>query len=125
MEQDSGKTAPRGEATHTPGPWEWDAGVVPPDGPGRYADIYVDGGETIIASFNDAIPEGRANARLIAAAPTLLAFHDAWVESQIANATGDPDLAKEKRQALTMRHKEVRHALAKASPNTAERGSSQ
>jgi hypothetical protein len=57
---------------HTPGPWEWDSGVIPPDGPGRYADIYVDGGDTIIASFNNCIPEGVANARLIAAAPELL-----------------------------------------------------
>lgn len=57
---------------HTPGPWGWDAGIVPPDGPERYADIYVDGDDTIIARFNDQIPEGRANARLIAAAPDLL-----------------------------------------------------
>jgi len=56
---------------HTPGPWEWDAGIIPPDGPERYADIYADD-EIIIASFNDQIPEGRANARLIAAAPDLL-----------------------------------------------------
>lgn len=57
---------------HTAGPWAWDSGVIPPDGPGRYADIYRDGGDLIIASFNDQIPEGRANARLIAAAPDLL-----------------------------------------------------
>lgn len=59
----------------TKGPWEWDSGVVPPDGPERYADIYVDGGDKIIASFNEmrefAPDEGRANARLIAAAPDL------------------------------------------------------
>ena len=60
-------------STHTPGPWRWDAGPVPPDGPERYSDIYVDGGETIIARFNELIPEGRANAKLIAAAPVLLA----------------------------------------------------
>lgn len=64
--------APKSAATHTPGPWEWDCGVVPPDGPGRYSDIYVDGGDLIIAHFNDQIPEGLANARLIAAAPDLL-----------------------------------------------------
>jgi hypothetical protein len=58
-------------AAATPGPWHWDAGLVPPDGPETYADIYVDGGETIIAGFNDLIPKGRANARLIAQAPTL------------------------------------------------------
>lgn len=60
----------------TPGPWKWDCGVIPPDGPGRYADIYIDGGEKIIARFNEflevAPEEGCANARLIAAAPELL-----------------------------------------------------
>jgi hypothetical protein len=61
------------ETKHTPGPWYWDAGIVPPDGPETYADIYVDGGDTIIAGFNDFIPEGRANARLLSAAPDLLA----------------------------------------------------
>jgi len=59
-------------AKHTPGPWEWDCGIIPPDGPGRYADIYKDGGDLIIATFNDQIAEGHANARLIAAAPDLL-----------------------------------------------------
>jgi hypothetical protein len=58
-------------AKFTPGPWEWDAGIIPPDGPGRYADVYVEGGEKIIARFNDCIPEGRANAALITAAPAL------------------------------------------------------
>jgi hypothetical protein len=62
------------ETAFTPGPWEWDCGVVPPDGPGRYADIYVDSGELIIASFNNEIPEGHANARLIAAAPTMAGY---------------------------------------------------
>ena len=60
------------EAKHTPGPWLFDYGTVPPDGPGTYADIYVDGGDTIIAHFNNLIPEGLANARLIAAAPAML-----------------------------------------------------
>lgn len=59
-------------AQHTPGPWGWDRGLVPPDGPERYADIYIDGGETIIANFNDRIPEGLANACLMSAAPDLL-----------------------------------------------------
>lgn len=54
---------------HTPGPWDWDNGLLPPDGPERFADIYTVGGDIVIASFNEAIPEGEANARLIAAAP--------------------------------------------------------
>ena len=60
---------------HTPGPWEWDAGIIPPDGPGRYAVVYVndeDGEPITIAEFNDSLPEGRFNARLIASAPELL-----------------------------------------------------
>lgn len=60
----------------TPGPWQWDAGIIPPDGPGHYADIYVMGEDRepiIIAEFNDRLPEGRDNARLIVAAPQLLA----------------------------------------------------
>ncbi len=68
----------------TPGPWSHDSGVVPPDGPDRYADIYVDGGEKVIASINEmrdfAPEEGRANARLIAEAPNL---YDA-LEAQVA-----------------------------------------
>lgn len=66
----------------TPGPWEWDAGVIPPDGPERYSDIYIldgDGEPTILAKFNDCIPQGRANARLTAAAPELLAACAAFV----------------------------------------------
>jgi hypothetical protein len=61
-----------GEMKHTPGPWEWDNGLLPPDGPERFADIYTVGGDIIIASFNERIPEGEANAHLIAAAPDLL-----------------------------------------------------
>jgi len=41
---------------------------------------------------------------------TLIGFHDAWVESQVASATGDPAFAKLKRRALIAAHKEV-HAL--------------
>lgn len=80
---DTQTPAPSGK--HTPGPWEWDCGLVPPDGPGRYADIYKDGGDLIIAQFNDLIPEGKANARLIAAAPDLLEACEA-----LCAAFGDP-----------------------------------
>lgn len=65
---------------HTPGPWLHDSGVMPPDGPGRYSDIYArapDADVVIIASVNEmrefSPAEGAANARLIAAAPELLA----------------------------------------------------
>ena len=52
-----------------------------------------------------------SRARFIAAAPLLLAFHDAWVESQVASAKGSPDIYKEKRAALIARHKAVSAAL--------------
>ena len=59
-------------AKATPGEWEWDSGIEPPDGPERYADIYVDGGNLIIARFNDQISEGQANADLIARSVNLV-----------------------------------------------------
>ena len=61
-------------AKHTPGPWDYDYGLVPPDGPERYCEVTKDGGNLIIARVNDCFneKEGHANARLIAAAPMLL-----------------------------------------------------
>ncbi len=59
----------------TQGEWQWDAGIIPPDGPGRYADIFVldeDGEPIIIAEFNDSLPEGRANAQIMTSAKALL-----------------------------------------------------
>ncbi len=58
----------------TPEPWKWDCGVMPPDGPETYADIYADDGDLIIAQFNDQITEGRANARLITNAHSDIAY---------------------------------------------------
>jgi len=52
-------------AEHTPTPWECDWGTIPPDGPGTYCDVYIDGGETIIARVNDCIKAGHANAAFI------------------------------------------------------------
>lgn len=54
----------------TQGEWEWDAGIIPPDGPGRYSDIYIideDREPLTLAEFNDSIPQGRDNARFIVA----------------------------------------------------------
>ncbi|WP_186084851.1 hypothetical protein [Burkholderia gladioli] len=55
----------------TPGPWSYDRGVIPPDGPGRYSTVSADG-DVVIAEINDLIPGGIANAKLIAAAPELV-----------------------------------------------------
>lgn len=43
----------------------------------------------------------------------LVAFHNAWLESEVASATGDPELAGAKRSALIAAHKAVA-ALEKA-----------
>jgi hypothetical protein len=57
---------------HTPGPWTYDSGIIPPDGPGRYSTVSTYDGDTDIAEVNDLIAQGSANAKLIAAAPDLL-----------------------------------------------------
>lgn len=68
--------------------------------------------EVAICSTGDSHQEmENANARLIAAAPDLLAFHDAWVASEVASATGNPDLAREKRASLVAAHKAVYSCL--------------
>lgn len=65
-------------ADHTPTPWQWDSGIIPPDGPGTYSDIYVNGGEIIIAQVNDQIEQGKANAEFIIKAVN---HHDALVKA--------------------------------------------
>lgn len=60
------------EQKHTPGPWEWDAGDAGAEFSAPYSTVSVDGGNIIIAEINHYIPEGRANAQLISAAPELL-----------------------------------------------------
>lgn len=68
-------TASESAAAHTPGPWDWDSNVIPPDGPDRYAVITAADGDIVIASYNEmrefSPTEGEANARLIAAAPDM------------------------------------------------------
>lgn len=80
-------------AAHTPGPWTYDRGVVPPDGPQRYSTVSSADGDLAIAEVNDLIPEGIANARLIAAAPDLLAAAQtvlADLNARIEAARGGP-----------------------------------
>ena len=62
---------------HTPGPWTWDAGDIGADMSEPYCEVVKD--DLLIASVNDRFDraEGRANARLIAAAP---AYHEAAEE---------------------------------------------
>ena len=41
----------------------------------------------------------------------LIRFHSAWIEAEVAGATGDPDLAREKRLALIAAHKSASDML--------------
>jgi len=105
------------ELKATPGPWEWDAGDVGEAYSVPYSDVFVDAGNTIIASFNDGIPEGRANACLIAAAPDLYAALDelvymieAWEKAVRQVIETDP--------AHGMNLEKAKSALAKARGET-------
>lgn len=46
----------------------------------------------------------------------LEAFHDAWVECEVARATGSPELLKEKRAALISRHRSLSSEPAHTEP---------
>ena len=90
----------------TPGPWLWDAGDIGEECSDPYSDIYAADGETTIAEFNDRIPEGRANANLMAAAPDL---YEA-LQSMLTFYGMD----REKGEVSDVIHAEAEKALAKA-----------
>ncbi len=56
--------------SYTPGPWDYWSGYNPVDE--LEAQITTEDGDIVIASYNRQIPEGEANAKLLAAAPDLL-----------------------------------------------------
>ncbi|MGK8745388.1 hypothetical protein ACRS6P_23250 [Pseudomonas aeruginosa] len=56
--------------SYTPGPWDYWSGYNPVDE--LEAQITSEDGDIVIASYNRQIPEGEANAKLLAAAPELL-----------------------------------------------------
>lgn len=60
---------------HTPGPWNYWSGYNPFDK--IEAQVTAEDGDIVIASYNHLIQEGEANARLMAAAPDLLAALEA------------------------------------------------
>lgn len=92
-------------AQHTPGPWYWADNV--PDAPKNYRMIVDVDGFTIA----EPSPMGEADARLIAAAPELLAalqmVNRIWSHDQTANLAPDSPVAI------------VRAAIAKATGETA------
>ncbi|RCI67954.1 hypothetical protein DT383_04965 [Pseudomonas aeruginosa] len=55
--------------SYTPGPWDYWSGYNPVDE--LEAQITTEDGDIVIASYNRQIPEGEANAKLLAAAPEL------------------------------------------------------
>lgn len=99
------------EAKHTPGPWIADGGYISSataiksnGAPVHVADPYVD--ESLLASS-----EVDANARLIAAAPQLLAackMMDKWIERDLSD---DPELEELTLQTV---YGSVLEAIAKA-----------
>lgn len=109
-------------SAHTPGPWNWDCGIIPPDGPGRYSDIYVDGGNKIIAHFNELREsnpgEGLANAALIAAAPDLLAALELFAHASMSGSNGDGEshIGWQRGEGLSARERvqQARAAILKA-----------
>ncbi|HCF7106628.1 hypothetical protein ACOAQN_13810 [Pseudomonas aeruginosa] len=69
-----------GKQSYTPGPWDYWSGYNPVDE--LEAQITTEGGDIVIASYNRQIPEGEANAKLLAAAPELLEALVALVECE-------------------------------------------
>ncbi|EOK5389641.1 hypothetical protein ACM6SQ_004690 [Pseudomonas aeruginosa] len=66
--------------SYTPGPWDYWSGYNPVDE--LEAQITTEDGDIVIASYNRQIPEGEANAKLLAAAPDLLEALVALVECE-------------------------------------------
>ncbi|HBO0843034.1 MULTISPECIES: hypothetical protein [Pseudomonas] len=69
-----------GKQSYTPGPWDYWSGYNPVDE--LEAQITTEDGDIVIASYNRQIPEGEANAKLLAAAPELLEALVALVECE-------------------------------------------
>ncbi|MBG7512582.1 hypothetical protein I5J62_24380 [Pseudomonas aeruginosa] len=89
--------------SYTPGPWDYWSGYNPVDE--LEAQITTEDGDIVIASYNRQIPEGEANAKLLAAAPDLLEALEACV-ARITNEVADAEFLDEVEQA--------RAAIAKA-----------
>ena len=98
----------------TPRPWHCDHGDDGIDYSHEYSDIYVDGGNIIIAQVNHLIPEGDANARLIV---TAVNCHDDLVAAleEIAKGEGrySQDPYRHAHNAIEDMMKHANKALAK------------
>ncbi len=80
--------------SYTPGPWDYWSGYNPVDE--LEAQITTEDGDIVIASYNRQIPEGEANAKLLAAAPELLEALQACIQQITALCSADdvPDQAR-------------------------------
>ncbi|MDC3857729.1 hypothetical protein [Pseudomonas aeruginosa] len=80
--------------SYTPGPWDYWSGYNPVDE--LEAQITTEDGDIVIASYNRQIPEGEANAKLLAAAPDLLEALQACIQQITALCSTDdvPDQAR-------------------------------
>ncbi|HBO1825726.1 hypothetical protein APA66_27690 [Pseudomonas aeruginosa] len=80
--------------SYTPGPWDYWSGYNPVDE--LEAQITTEDGDIVIASYNRQIPEGEANAKLLAAAPDLLEALQACIQQITALCSADdvPDQAR-------------------------------
>lgn len=80
--------------SYTPGPWDYWSGYNPVDE--LEAQITTEDGDIVIASYNRQIPEGEANAKLLAAAPDLLEALQVCIQQITALCSADdvPDQAR-------------------------------
>lgn len=80
--------------SYTPGPWDYWSGYNPVDE--LEAQITTEDGDIVIASYNRQIPEGEANAKLLAAAPELLEALQSCIQQITALCSADdvPDQAR-------------------------------
>jgi len=118
------------ETKHTPGPWYWDRSIGRPNDchAGLFSDLVVHGkplneghqGELVAGTFNGEIRCHPRNARLIAAAPDLLAACQEAI-AFVAVFAGEREcgLPSDNPKAATNAHECIRQmqaAIAKASP---------
>ena len=110
------------ETKHTPGPWKLDMnsvglflkGSIPVDGSGHDALAQVVWQMEDDADYGKNSPECEANARLIAAAPELLAALDRLLKAAPPGKMDDPMTFTRKNAEYILASSEARAAIAKA-----------
>ncbi|HBO3358212.1 TPA: hypothetical protein L4S42_006088 [Pseudomonas aeruginosa] len=103
--------------SYTPGPWDYWSGYNPVDE--LEAQITTEDGDIVIASYNRQIPEGEANAKLLAAAPELLEACQAFKRLygrlwDVVEPSGSGFLSPESVKEYDAIHEVMAAAIAKA-----------